>query len=100
LPEATIKTGQHFVVSVINILTFCIIFNTRMVQQSLNTEWKNIVLSDARLWELHCRDVDIKNNMPVLHKNTYSNKCIYIPYRNIIRTKHNVCNILKELSKF
>jgi hypothetical protein len=49
-----------------------------MVQQILNTKWKNTVLSDVGLWELHGSKIDIKNNMSVLHRNTYSNKHMYI----------------------
>jgi hypothetical protein len=64
-----------------------------MVQQILNTEWKNAVLSDVGLWELHGSEIDIKNNMSVLHRNTYSNKHMYIPQRTIIRTKHNLSAI-------
>jgi hypothetical protein len=42
-----------------------------MVQEIVNTEWKNIILSDTALWELHGSEIDIKDNMPVLHRNTH-----------------------------
>jgi hypothetical protein len=57
-----------------NGLTFCIIFNARMVQEILNTEWKNIILSDMGAWELHGSNINIKNNMSVLYRNTHSHE--------------------------
>lgn len=71
----------------VNILTFRIIFNTRMVQEILNTEWENVILSDGGPWELHGSEINIKNDMSVLHRNTHSNDMVHNTLQNTIVSK-------------
>jgi len=58
-----------------------------MVQEILNTEWKNVILSDGRPWELHGSEINIKNDMSVLHRNTHSNDMVYDTLQNTIVSK-------------
>jgi len=53
-----------------------------MMQQILNTEWKNFVLSDGGPWEVHGSEINIKNDMSVLHRNTHSNDMVYNTLQN------------------
>jgi hypothetical protein len=55
-----------------------------MVQEILNTEWKNVVLSDVGPWELHGSEINIKNDMSVLHRNTQSTEMVYNTLKNSV----------------
>jgi hypothetical protein len=48
-----------------------------MVQEMLNAEWKYVVLSDVGRWKLHGSEINIKNDMSVLHTNTHSSEIVY-----------------------
>jgi len=69
-----------------------------MVQEVLNTEWKNVVLSDGGPWELHGREINIKNDMSVLHRNTHSNDMVYNTLQNSTVSKIKFM-VLKRLLK-
>jgi len=53
-----------------------------MVQEILNTERKNVVLSDGGPWEFHGSEINIKNDISVLHRNTHSNDMVYNTLQN------------------
>jgi hypothetical protein len=53
-----------------------------MVQEILNTERKNVVLSDGGPWELHGSEINVKNDMSVLHRNTHNNDMAHNTLQN------------------
>jgi hypothetical protein len=58
-----------------------------MVQEIFNTEWKNVILSDMGRWKLHGSEINIKNDMPVLHTNTHSSEMVYSTLQNSVVSK-------------